>query len=136
MLLTESGGRVRVSVCWCIFADGCWTVAATKQRCTPWITGAKSKKPKKPQQSCSLLALPLVQLWGPCPGPVCHCPLALRASLSHSRECGDVLRHPGFPFALGYRHPARMGLVRRTEFDALAEVAAMELVKKHPAPHI
>lgn len=36
--------------------------------------------------------------------------------------------------ASGYR----LGLVRHSECDALAEVAAMELVKKnkHPAPHI
>lgn len=40
--------------------------------------------------------------------------------------------------ASGYRLPARLGLVRHSECDALAEVAAMELVKKnkHPAPHI
>lgn len=97
MLLTETGGRARGSVCWGGFAHGCCTVAATKQRCTPRITGAENKKPKIPQWSFLLLALPRAHLWGPCLGPVCHCPLALGASLSYSREYGDALRPSGFP---------------------------------------
>lgn len=129
MLLTETGGRARGSLCWGIFAEGCCTVTATKQRCAPQITGAESKKPKIPQQSCLLLALPWEHVWRPCLGPVCLCPLALRALPPHSRECGHALRPPGLSFASGERHPARPGLVRHPECDAFAEMAHVEMAK-------
>lgn len=47
-------------------------------------------------------------------------------------RCSEAL---WFSLASGYRHPARLGLVRHSECDALAEVAAMELVKKINIPH-
>lgn len=130
MLLTETGRRARDSVCWGIFADGCCTVAATKQRCTPRITGAESKEPKIPQQSCVLLALPRAHLWGPCPSPVFLCPLAsqgITITLQGVWRCSEA---PWLSLALGDRHPARLGPVGCSERDVAVEVADVELAKK------